>query len=299
MRGFLVAYRWELRLIVFIPAISGIAQTFAGPLYGLLVNNSAVIHFMYLVGSVVGLLLLALSYPRVRDLGRGFLVTVWGYEIAHSVVIATSQGVLFIVEVVFPTEGGLALFLRNSSVLALAGILETLVLLWFARQASRLSLMHAVFLLVYSSLNLVGTVTGSTVSASNSNILLYLAYLLSRGAITLTVMLVKVWLLGNFERRDPKFRKNAVFGLLATLILGAYTRAAIAHLIGYVEGPYLAVLPWLDLVIGLAAFAVTTVFELATLVVLFSFVYLVRVRPPKAVAEPELEAPTASPGEER
>ena len=112
-------------------------------------------------------------------------------------------------------------------------------------------------------------------------------------------MLVKVWLLGNFERRDPKFRRNAVFGLLATLILGAYTRAAIAHLIGYVEGPYLAVLPWLDLVIGLAAFAVTTVFELATLVVLFSFVYLVRVRPPKAVAEPELEAPTASPGEER
>ena len=164
MRSFLNTYRWELWLIVGIPAISGIVRTVAGPLYGLLVNNSAVFHFIYFVGGVVSLLLLVVSYPRVRDLGRGFLVTVWGYEIAHSVVIATSQGVLFIVEVVFPTEGGLALFLRNSSVLALAGILETLVLLWFARQASRLSLMHAVFLLVYSSLNLVGTVTGSRVS---------------------------------------------------------------------------------------------------------------------------------------
>ena len=72
----------------------------------------------------------------------------------------------------------------------------------------------------------------------------------------------------------------------------------IADLIGFAEGPYLAVLPWLDVVFGLAAFALTTVFELAILLALWSLVYLVRVRPPKAVAEPELEAPTASPGEE-
>ena len=297
MRGFIDTYRWELWLIVGIPAISGIVRTVAGPLYGLLVNNSAVFQFIYFVGGVVSLLLLVVSYPRVRKLERDFLAVLWGYVIAASVVGATTQGVMLLVGVVFPTEDRLIILGRTFAVYGLAILPEILVLLWFARRASRLSLMHAAFLLVFASLSFVGSVTGSRVFGGSY--FPYLVNLLAGGAIGLAVALAKVWLLGNFDRRGARFHRDAVIGLLATVILSGYAKVLISDLIGYAEGPYLAVLPWLDVVFGLAAFAVTTVFKLAILLAFWGLVYLVRVRPPKAVAEPELEAPTASPGEER
>ena len=297
MRSFFDTYRWELWLIVGIPVITGICLALVGPFVGLLGYGNAVIHLIYFVGRVVGLLLLAVSYLRVRNLGRDFLAVLWGYLVAASVIGATTQGVLFLVGAAFPGADHLANFGRTFSIYGLALLLEILALLWFARRASRLSLMHAVFLLVYSSLTVVSPVTGSTISGINTYLLL--ASFLARGAITLTVMLAKVWLLGNFDRRGPRFGRNAVIGLLATFILSGYVRVVIADLIGYAEGPYLAVLPLLDVVFGLAAFAATTVFQLAMLLALFALVYLVRVRPPTADAEPEPEAPTAAPGEER
>ena len=297
MRSFFDTYRWELWLIVGIPVITGICLALVGPFVGLLGYGNAVIHLIYFVGRVVGLLLLAVSYLRVRNLGRDFLALLWGYLVAASVIGATTQGVLFLVGAAFPGADHLANFGRTFSIYGLALLLEILALLWFARRASRLSLMHAVFLLVYSSLTVVSPVTGSTISGINTYLLL--ASFLARGAITLTVMLAKVWLLGNFDRRGPRFGRNAVIGLLATFILSGYVRVVIADLIGYAEGPYLAVLPLLDVVFGLAAFAATTVFQLAMLLALFALVYLVRVRPPTADAEPEPEAPTAAPGEER
>ena len=297
MRSFFDTYRWELWLIVGIPVTAGIGRAVVSPFVGFLGYGNAVIHLIYFVGSVVGLLLLAVSYLRVRNLGRDFLALLWGYVVAASVIMATSQGVLFLVGAAFPGADHLANFGRTFSIYGLALLLEILALLWFARRASRLSLMHAVFLLVYSSLTVVSPVTGSTISGINTYLLL--ASFLARGAITLTVMLAKVWLLGNFDWRGPRFGRNAVIGLLATLILSGYARVVIADLIGYAEGPYLAILPLLGAVIGLAAFVVTTVFQLAFLLVFFALVYLVRVRQPTADAEPEPEAPTAAPGEER
>ncbi len=297
MRSFFDTYRWELWLIVGIPVITGICLALVGPFVGLLGYGNAVIHLIYFVGSVVGLLLLAVSYLRVRNLGRDFLAVLWGYVVAASVIMATSQGVLFLAGVAFPGADHLANFGRTFSIYGVAFLLEIPALLWFARRASRLSLMHAAFLLVYSSLNLIGSVTGSRVSGINTYLLL--ANFLAGGAITLTVMLAKVWLLGNFDRRGPRFGRNAVIGLLATLILSGYARVVITALIGYAEGPYLAILPLLGAVIGLAAFVVTTAFQLAFLLALFALAYLVRVRPPTADAEPEPEAPTAAPGEER
>ena len=297
MRSFFDTYRWELWLIVGIPVITGICLALVGPFVGLLGYGNAVIHLIYFVGSVVGLLLLAVSYLRVRNLGRDFLAVLWGYVVAASVIMATSQGVLFLAGVAFPGADHLANFGRTFSIYGVAFLLEILALLWFARRASRLSLMHAAFLLVYSSLNVIGSVTGSTISGINTYLLL--ANFLAGGAITLTVMLAKVWLLGNFDRRGPRFGRNAVIGLLATLILSGYARVVITALIGYAEGPYLAILPLLGAVIGLAAFVVTTAFQLAFLLALFALAYLVRVRPPTADAEPEPEAPTAAPGEER
>ena len=199
MRSFFDTYRWELWLIVGIPVITGICLALVGPFVSLLGYGNAVIHLIYFVGSVVGLLLLAVSYLRVRNLGRDFLAVLWGYVVAASVIGATSQGVLFLVGAAFPGADHLANFGRTFSIYGLALLLEILALLWFARRASRLSLMHAVFLLVYSSLTVVSPVTSSTISGINTYLLL--ASFLARGAITLTVMLAKVWLLGNFDRR--------------------------------------------------------------------------------------------------
>ena len=297
MRSFFDTYRWELWLIIGIPVISRIAEIIAGPLYGLLVNNSAVFHFIYFVGGVVSLLLLVVSYPRVRKLERDFLAVLWGYVIAASVVGATTQGVMLLVWVIFPTEDSLTIVGRNFFSSGLASLLGLLALLWFARRASRLSLMHAAFLLVFSSLSVIGSVTGSRVSGGSY--FPYYGNLLAGGAIGLAVALAKAWLLGNFDRRGARFHRDAVIGLLATVILSGYARVLIADLIGYAEGPYLTILPWLDVVFGLAAFAVTTVFQLAMLLALWGLVYLVRVRQPTADAEPEPEAPTAAPGEER
>ena len=298
MRSFFDTYRWELWLIVGIPVITGIWRGVEGPLLVVLLGDgSAPFELNMFVGGVVSLLLLAVSYPRVRNLGRDFLALLWGYVVAASVIGATAHGVLFLVGVIFPTEANLTIVGRTLSIGGLASLLGILVLLWFARRASRLSLMHAAFLLVYASLSFVGSLTGSRVSGGSY--FPYYGNLLAGGAIWVAVVLAKVWLLGNFDRRGARFHRDAVIGLLATVILSGYARVLIADLIGYAEGPYLAILPWLDVVFGLAAFAVTTVYELAMLLALWGLVYLVRVRQPTADAEPEPEAPTAAPGEER
>ncbi len=303
VRSFLITYRWELWLIVGIPAILSILLvplTSFAPLI-LPISDAATystyFHLLFMVVSGVGLLLLAVSYLRVRNLGRDFLAVLWGYVIAASVMSTTTQGVFLLVGVVFPTENDLSNLGRTFSFAGFALLLEIFVLLWFARMASRLSLTHAVFLLVYSSLNVVGSVTGSPIAVHSTY--LYLIHYLAGAAIGLTVVLAKVWLLGNFERRSPRFRRDAAIGLLATLILSGYARVLIADLLGFAEGPYLTLIPFLGLFLGLAAFIATTAFELAFLGMFFALVYLVRVRRPAADAELELEAPTVTPGEER
>ncbi len=297
VRSFLIAYRWELWLIIGIPVMAGISHSVTGFLGTFLIPNAyAASSLVYVVGGVVTLLLLAVSYLRVRNFGRDFLTVLWGYVLAASVILTTGQGVLFLMSAVFPTDDNFTVIGRNLSVLGVAFIPEIAVLLWFARRASRLSLTHAFFLLVYSSLNLLGSVSGHTTSVSNTSLIL--VYVLAGAAIGLTVALTKVWLLGNFERRGPRFRRDAVAVLLATLILGGYAKVAIADLLGFAEGPYLLILPLLGAVYGSFAFIATTAFELAFLGVFFALVYLVRVRPSAAETEPEPETVAEETGEE-
>lgn len=288
MRGFLIAYRWELWLIVGIPVATVIGEAFAGIFVALLYNYSnAATHFVHLVGSVIGVLLLAAFYLRVRNLGRDFLAVLWSYLVAESAIWATASSVLFLFVLVFPApaEEPLTDSIRRLSVYGLASLPSTLALLWFARRASRLSLWHAAFLLVYASVSLIGPLSGST--SSETSTFVHIANYLARGATTLTVMFAKVWLLGNFERRGLKFLRNAVIGLLATLVLSGCARAVVAHLTGYAE--------WSNLV----GFMSASVFQLVMLLGLFALVYLVRVRYPAADAEPELEAPTSGSDAER
>ena len=89
-------------------------------------------------------------------------------------------------------------------------------------------------------------------------------------------LLIKVWLLGNVDLRGPRFRRNAVIGLIATVILSGFARLLIAELIGY--GPGLAS--------ASVGFAGTTAIDVVMLLVVLPscVVYLVRVRQP-AVAQ--------------
>ena len=280
MRGFIATYRWELWLIVGVPVITLMVRTFAFIPSGLLFDYSAntVLDLATFSGGLVGLLLLSISYLRVRHLGRDFLTILWGYTVVAAVIGTVSWAAVVILGIAFPGASPLTVLGRTFSVFAVATLPHVLALLWFARWATRLSLIHAAFLLVYSSFSVVGSVTGSSVSGSSTY--LVLASFLVGGAITLTVMLTKVWLLGNFDRHGPTFRRDAVIGLMVTIILSGYARVVIGDLIGYVEGPYLAILPLLGLLFDVAAFIATTMFELATLLVLFVLIYVTRVRQP-------------------
>ena len=263
-------------MVVGIPAIALILQTAVFlPLNFLLRLEEAVTTLQALQSSVVSLLLLAVSYLRVRRLGREYLALLWGYVIILSAIGSVALGAVYIGGIEYPAADPLSVIGRNLLIFGLAEVPRLLALLWFARQASRLSLTHAFFLVVYTSFLLVAPVQGSTARDDLTSI--YLPLLVG-GAIGLSVMLLKVWLLGNFDLRGPEFRRNAVIGLVAAAILSGYVGVLIGELIGYSEGPYLNILPLLDVVIGIAAFVATTAFQLAVLFVLFALVYLVRVR---------------------
>ena len=77
-------------------------------------------------------------------------------------------------------------------VAALHGLVELPVLLWFARQASRFSLLHAFFLA------LIAVFTGPLVFPSGASVSLSFSF---DAFIYLAMTLLLVWLLGNFESR--------------------------------------------------------------------------------------------------
>ena len=101
---------------------------------------------------------------------------------------------------------------------------------------------------------------------------------------------IKVWLLGSFDRRGERFRKEAIIILVATVILSQYARVTIGELLGYLEGPYLAIVPLLGVIVGLVFFVVGFVSNLVTLLMLFGVVYLIRVRQPKTLDDTPISA---------
>ena len=151
-----------------------------------------------------------------------------------------------------------------------------LALLWFARQASRLSLSHAFFLVAFTALR-----PWDPVRTNWSLEILPYTYesILIGVLITLSVILLKVWLVGNFELRGPAFRRNALIGLVAATLLSGYVRVLINHLIGLGEGTFLNVPSLLSL---LEPTYVLTIFLARTglqrTLIAFALVYLVRVR---------------------
>ena len=287
--GYFTTYRWELWLIIGIPAVSVVVSVWSYPLSGFLlhdrvsslsvVNSSLVItNAGHLVPGIVGLLLLSVSYLRVRRLEREFLASLWGYSIAIAVIGVVATIAVIVVAVADPDASRAVGGFRASGIRLLAGIPQYLALLWFARQLSRVSLTHAFFLVAFTSLYLFIPIQGSFIDGTSDGLVraLYLSMLVGR-IVSLTVALIKVWLLGNFDKRGERFRREAIIILVATVIISDYVRVMLGSLLGYLDVPGEAILGFtggVTMVIGL-------VFNLVTLLVLFGSVYLVRVRRPK------------------
>ena len=273
---FIVTYRWELWLVVGIPAIALILQTAVFlPLNFLLRLEEAVTTLQALQSNVVSLLLLAVSYLRVRRLGREYLALLWGIVTIFSAISMVAPVTAYIGGLENLWGGSLNPLRLGLLISGLAGVPSLLALLWFARQASRLSLTHAFFLVAFATLTLAGPLQGFQ---STGGIALLLAHFLVGGAITLSVMLLKVWLVGNFELRGSRFRRNAVIGIVTAAILSRYVGFLLGQLIGFDAGPYPNIPTELDVMSEIVVLGTTTALYLGALFVLFALVYLVRVR---------------------
>ena len=162
-----------------------------------------------------------------------------------------------------------------------------LALLWFARQASRLGLIYAFFLVVFVFLQVRGFVEVSPKPPGVYELMLV------GGVVTLCVMLVRVWLLGKFDERGPVFRRNAVIGLVAATVAAGAVGALVGRLFDPQESS-LAVSFFNVSFINFGDvdraidFGVATIASLAELLVILGIVWLVRVR------EPRVEAPAAT-----
>ena len=284
---YFVTYRWELWLIIGIPAVSGVAFSVSFPLIAFLlvdiVGFTAIDDAGRLASGIVGLLLLSVSYLRVRRLERDFLPSLWGYSIAVAVIgIVTTIAALVVAVADFEVSRTVS-SLHVTVIRLFGSLLQYLALLWFARQLSRISLTHAFFLVAFTSLYLFIPIQGSLIGGTSSEIgwATFLQGLIG-GFVGLIVMLIKVWLLGNFDRRGERFRKEAIIILVATVILSDYARVALGTLLDYLEIPSEAILPLLGSTVGLFM-VMGLVVNLMTLLVLFGSVYLVRVRQPKTL----------------
>ena len=289
--GYFTTYRWELWLLIGIPAVLAVVSALSTPLSSLLLIDRASdlslvnsINAGGLVAGIVGLLLLSVSYLRVRRLDRELLTSLWGYFIAVAVIgiVAT------IAVIVVPFEDSDAS--RTVSSLRALGIglfslllPQYLALLWFARQLSRVSLTHAFFLVAFTSLYLFIPIQGSLTDGTSSEVA-WAAFLqlLVGGFVGLIVALIKVWLLGNFDLRGERFRKEAIIILVAAVILSEYGREMLGTLLGYLEVPREEIIPLLGSTVGVTM-VIGLVFNLVTLLMLFGVVYLVRVRQPKTL----------------
>ena len=143
--GYFVTYRWELWLIIGIPTVSGVVRVLSAPLIDILlsdrlgslsIDNASQVAFNAwgLVVGIVGLLLLSISYLRVRRLEREFLASLWGYSIAIAVIGVATTTAVIVVAFADPEASWGVSSLRAFGIQLFALLPQYLALLWFARQ---------------------------------------------------------------------------------------------------------------------------------------------------------------------
>ena len=238
MQPFLATYRWELWLLLGIPAIA-VVTNYAYALSPILEESYSGGFFLWhIIRHAVAALLLGAAYSRVRGLGRPLLFLFWRYSLTVAVVSAVGY-----------------------------------LLLWFARQASRISLAHA-FLLVAL------TVGGNFPRVRSLDYLdsPFGIAILSADAIGLASVLVAVWALAHFDGLSRGVRTCSIVALFA---LSGLRPAALAG-IGIV--PLTAQENYMDAAaVGFGFFLPIAFIHGLTL----GLTYLIRVRP-----QPEQEPET-------
>ena len=270
MRRLLNKYRWELWLFIGIPTVVSLISViynwsgvrWAGD--SGLRDSGAVTGFAATVA-------LGVSYSWVRRLGRPMLGMLWRYSIAASVVVGAGWGVidlLFLDVILDPTD--LAYSLAG---LSAAGLL---VRLWFAREASRISLAHA-FLFIALTVATGSLVTPFTIAWSTlrEGYDSYVAVAVVGSAafgimLVVTITLLSIRALTTFDVLDRTVRKRVIVALLALGAFDTFLIGRFSHLA--VFGHRYAI----DVGISLAGAVVVTL-------IILGLTYLVRVRPP---AEP-------------
>lgn len=275
MRRFIATYRWELWLLLAIPAAAGMVRVATQLAFRAIVAQTEVsaetVRLAYTLSplaaaSLVSALLLGICYPLVRRLNRDLLPLIWGYSLASAAILApvyfTGAALSFTVEGLRPLQVGF--WVTGVGLTGAVLVLPFLIL--FARRASRLSLSHAFFLV------LIG---GFSLPSWGWNWLFW-----STGAgVSLVLALLAVWLLGNFESRGQVFRVRAVLAVLALNGIGR-----LVHWVLSIIDPGVSI--GLNLSPSVAAGVGSYFLEV---LLAMALVYLVRVRDPAAGAEPPVD----------
>ncbi len=187
-------YRWPLVLFVGIPFVAQIGYRLAIYAYDLSTYGNPDTHELSLfangAGSLTAAVVLAVLYPRLRNTESSLLRLVWSFTL-----VLTGISALLYLSAAFAGYGDSLSQLFD--VFTLGALLSLPPLLWFARQASRASLMHAYFLVF-----IVGGVTLPDVAES---LPFYFEWLWR-----LAGSLLAAWLLANFDVRGLYFRGFAV-----------------------------------------------------------------------------------------
>ena len=148
MGGFTQAvlrYRWELWLFVGVPLVANVVwviESSRPELFTLPLSERQDLSYIS-PRAILLLLLLGLSYLRVRRLGRPTLALVWAYGIAAALANAVATVAIQVFDT--PLPGSRTALSLVASAVALA------ILVWFGRQASRISLGHALLLVGLST----------------------------------------------------------------------------------------------------------------------------------------------------
>ena len=265
MRRLLITHRWELWLLLGVPAVALIAA-YAYRWSPLLDESYSGGFFVWhSIRNAVAALMLGAAYSRVRRLGRPLLFLVWRYSLTVAVVSAVGYLAAGLLYDGLLSDGGSAS--RLGLFFTAVGLAGLFVLLWFARQASRISLAHAFLLIALA----VGTSFPSVRSLDLLDSPFGVA-ILSAEAIGLASILLAVWALAHFDGLDRRMRTCSIVALFALSGL------RFAALVGIGIAPLIAQGDYMEAARSMSIFFVA----ILPSALMLGLTYLVRVRPADA-----------------
>ena len=191
-------YGWPIVLFMVVPFTAAIAKIayFIAFDFGFFSYDSFLLPAV--LGSLTTAMLLGVLYLRVRSDERATLRLAWSCTLTITVVR--------VLAFVIPILAGFSV-VSSLAVLTLGALVGLVPLLWFARQASRLSLAHAFFL--------VAVVGGLTLYDDYDYLPFYFVWLWG-----LATSVLSVWLLANFDLRGHVFRRRSAVVVVALAGVG-------------------------------------------------------------------------------